>query len=134
MGLLGDCLKPYPTAAGSIQAAARGFVARAKVARKKAKAEAEAKSVMGFIQRAEREGEAVIGVIEALCEDDNLRPADYWAKKKAAGLSRNPTVKKMQKQAAKKGGINRNQSVKWFKEVEMKKGAGQVRSYRLLTA
>ena len=126
-GELGKALKPYPDAAARVQAAARGFLARAQFAKLAKRAEAEAKAVEALLGQAEVKGQHAHAVAEALAEDDAMRPPDYFSRKRSEiKKTADPTLKKLQKKAAKsKAGVTRAQSVKWFKEVEMAKGAGQ---------
>jgi len=126
-GELGVALKPYPDAAARIQAAAQAFLARTELVKHAERAKSEARAVDGFIGLIETKCRHVHAVTEALAEDDALRPPDYFSRKRSEiKKTADPTLKKMQKKAAKsKAGVTRAQSVKWFKEVEMAKGAGQ---------
>jgi len=126
-GELGKVMLPYPSAAAKIQNVARGFAARTEVQGKLAEAKAEMKTVKDFCLAMERHIDGIHDVVLSLCDDDAMRPPDYFEKKRAQSKRiKDPQFKKMQTKADKsKAGINRKQSVKWFKEVEMKKGAGR---------
>lgn len=126
--MLGKVMAPYPQAAADIQNMARGFLARKEFGKLLEKAKQEAKIVADFCSKAERLIEGCRSVVLALCDDDNMRPPDYFEKKKIESKQiKDPTLKRMQKKADKsKAGITRAKSIKWFQEVEMKKGAGQV--------
>jgi myosin-3 len=126
-GELGQVMAPYPAAAAQIQNVARAFTERQEVQGLLAEAKKQAKVVADFCLVMERHIEGVHAVSLALCDEDTMRPPDYFEKKKLQSKRiRNPTMKKMQQKADKqKAGITRKQSVKWFQEVEMAKGAGR---------
>ena len=123
---LHEALKPYPTAAERIQTAARCFVARKKFQEALELQKKQVEEVSSFLVHCHKRIDIKYEEQKVLCEEDVLRPPDFFERKKKSTRSiRNPTHKKMQKKADKKG-VSRAQSVKWFKEVEMAKGAGQV--------
>lgn len=125
--MLGKVMAPYPNAAACIQNMARGFLARQQVGKLLDKAKQEAKIVSDFCSKAERQMEGTRSVLLVLCDEDAMRPPDYFSRKKSQVKKiKDPTLKRMQKKADKsKAGITRAKSIKWFQEVEMKKGAGQ---------
>lgn len=127
-GQLNLALKPFPDAAAKIQTAARIFSAQNEYNKLLEQKQKEEKAASDFLSNLKRQGAGMMSVLEALCEDDALRPPDYFEqKRKNTKKIKDPTLKRMQKQADKsKAGLSRAQSVKWFKEVEMKKGAGMV--------
>jgi len=126
MAQLSLALKPFPEAAAKIQTAARCFTAAAVFKKRLDQKRAEEEKASEFCKVIKRQCAGQHSIQEALCEDDELRPNDFWEIKRANTKKiKNPTMKKMQKEAnKKKGGLTRAQSVKWFKEVEMAKGAG----------
>eukprot|EP00040_Diaphanoeca_grandis_P030996 m.184588 g.184588 ORF g.184588 m.184588 type:complete len:972 (+) comp32197_c2_seq1:198-3113(+) len=126
VGQLEQALLPFPVAALKVQCIAEYVSARKKfaiLAEEKKKTE---ELVKPFCQNVSRNINGVHTILEALCEDDSRRPPDFFeVKRKNTSKIRDPTMKKMAKEANKsKHGITRAQSIKWFKEVEMKKGAG----------
>ena len=126
MGQLSTALKPFPDAAATIQTAARVYTAAADFKKRLAQKQREDETASEFCKVIKRQCAGQYSIQEALCEDDEQRPNDFFEIKRANTKKiKNPTMKKMQQQAnKKKGGLTRAQSVKWFKEVEMAKGAG----------
>lgn len=125
MSELAQTLLPYPTAAARIQTAARCFVARKLLQDRLAAKKKQDELAASFFGKMNRTIATKFQELQVLAEEDLSRPPNFFELKKAATKSiRNKTMKKMQKEANKKG-ISRAQSVKWFKEVEMAKGAGQ---------
>lgn len=124
---LNELMRPFPAAAKVLQKYARGFIARRKLKKLKEVAARERKAVLDLITRLEKAHDDQLTVMQALCDEDNARPAEFWEKnkaKKTKEIIADPVLHKMKAQAQKKGGVTRAASVRWFKEVEMKKGAG----------
>jgi hypothetical protein len=69
----------------------------------------------------EKNGAGTLDVVMSLCDEDDRRPATFWAKPASAKVEEKS--KKLDTMARK--GMQRAASVRWFKEVEKKKGAGQ---------
>lgn len=128
---LSKALLPFPTAATKMSKVARGFIARSAFKQKYEKSLADAREIEKLLKKFEQNEQATHSVNEALIEEDDKRPADFFKKKEEDADLPHTTdkemkkfIKKAGKDIKKAGGVNRSASVRWFKEVEMKKGAG----------
>eukprot|EP00043_Microstomoeca_roanoka_P014896 m.148547 g.148547 ORF g.148547 m.148547 type:complete len:961 (-) comp16135_c0_seq1:237-3119(-) len=125
MDELNEKFLPFPLAAQKLTKVARGFLARQEIRQLKKVADAQRKRVDDLLRKAEMAINDTHSVVLALCDEDNARPADFFAKPAPKPEEyRDPAMKKIAKKAQGKAGFTRAASIKWFKEVEMKKGAG----------
>eukprot|EP00054_Salpingoeca_dolichothecata_P026515 m.189953 g.189953 ORF g.189953 m.189953 type:complete len:938 (-) comp25680_c0_seq1:211-3024(-) len=121
---LNERLRPIYGAAVMIQKYGRGFTARSKYKKLLQEKREMEQKVDLFISGCERNVQGVRDVILALCDEDDVRPKDFFTKKDAPPLAERQ-YKKEAGGTERKKKMQRAASVKWFKEVEKKKGAGQ---------